>query len=99
MHNITFNSIVTIHNTWSYIQTNITHIKNKIKKHKNITLSDEEFEYSKRVFRSRKSKKDRQYNGLKKKDKQRSTKNTQKTNGRATRTPLTTGVNPCASEG
>jgi hypothetical protein len=58
-----------------------------------------EFEYSKRVFRSRKSKKDRQYNGLKKKDKQRSTKNTQKTNGRATRTPLTTGVNPCAPEG
>jgi hypothetical protein len=34
MHNITFNSIVTIHNTWSYIQTNITHIKNKIKNHK-----------------------------------------------------------------
>ena len=34
---------------------------------------------------------DRQNNGQKKKDKQRSTKHTQKTKDRATRTPLKTG--------
>ena len=36
----------------------------------------------------RKSKKNRQHNGQKKKDKQRSTKHTYKTNDRVTRTPL-----------
>jgi hypothetical protein len=39
----------------------------------------------------RKSKKDRQYNGQKKKDKQPSTKHTHKTKDRVTRTPLKTG--------
>jgi hypothetical protein len=37
-------------------------------------MAHEKFEDIKGVIRSRKSKKDRQYNGQKKKDKQRSTK-------------------------
>jgi hypothetical protein len=37
--------------------------------------------------------KDRQHNGQKKKDKQRSTKHTHKTKDRLTQTPLKTGVN------
>ena len=51
----------------------------------------EEFEVTKRVLKILKSKKDRQYNGQKKKDKQRSTKHTHKTKDRGTRTPLKTG--------
>ena len=39
----------------------------------------------------RKSKKDRQQNGQKKKDKQQSTKHTHKTKDQVTRTPLKTG--------
>ena len=44
-------------------------------------------------------KNNRQYNGQKKKDKQRSTKHTHKTKERVTRTPLKPGVNPGAPEG
>ena len=47
--------------------------------------------YAKGVIRIRKSKKNRQHNGQKKKYKQRSTKHTHKTNVRITRTPLKTG--------
>ena len=47
---------------------------------------EEMFEDTKGVIRNHKSKKDRQHNGLKKKDKQRYI--TQKTIDRATRTPL-----------
>ena len=50
----------------------------------------EEFEDTKGVIRFRKLKKDRQHNGQKKKDKQRSTKHTYKTKDRVTRTPLKT---------
>ena len=45
---------------------------------------------TKEVIRIRKSKKDRQDNDQKKKDKQRSTKHTQKTKDQVTRTPLKT---------
>ena len=45
------------------------------------------------VIRIRISKKNRQHNGQKKKDKQRSTKHTHKTKDQVTRTPLKTGVN------
>jgi len=47
----------------------------------------EEFEDTKGVIKIRKSK-DRQHNGQKKKDKQRSTKHTHKAKDRVTRTPL-----------
>jgi hypothetical protein len=57
----------------------------------------EEFEDTKWVIRIRKSKKDRQHNDKKKKDKQRSTKHTHKIKDRVTRTPLKTGVNSGAS--
>ena len=50
----------------------------------------EEFEDTKRVIRIRKSQKDRQHNGQKKKDKQLSTNHTHKTKDRVTRTPLKT---------
>ena len=40
-----------------------------------------------------KSKMDKQHNDQKKKDKQRSTKHTQKTKDRVTRTPLKVGLN------
>ena len=62
----------------------------------------EEFEDTKRMFRIRKWKKNRQHNGQKKKvqkDKQRSTKHTYKTKDRVTRTPPTTGVNSGTLEG
>jgi hypothetical protein len=49
----------------------------------------EEFEGTKGVIRIRISKKDRQHNGQK--DKQRSTKHTYKTKDRVTQTPLKTG--------
>ena len=52
----------------------------------------EEFEDTKGVIRICKSKKDRQHNGQKKKDTQRSTKHTHKTKDRATRTPLKTTI-------
>ena len=56
-----------------------------------ILLNNEDLEDTKRVFRIRKSKKNRQHNGQKKKDK-RTNNNlqniTQKTKDRATRTPL-----------
>jgi hypothetical protein len=58
-----------------------------------------EFEDTKGVIRIRISKKDRQHNGQKKNDKQRSTKHTHKTKDRITRTPLKPGVNSGASEG
>jgi hypothetical protein len=53
----------------------------------------EGFEDTKRVIRIRKSKKNRQHNGQKKrsKDKQRSIKHTHKTKDRVTRTPQKTG--------
>jgi len=57
----------------------------------------EEFEDTKEVIRVRKSKKDRQQNGQK--DKQRSTKHTHKTKDRVTRTPLSAWVNSGALEG
>ena len=50
----------------------------------------EETEDTTRIIRIRKSMKDRQHNGQKKKDKQRSTKHTRKTKDRVTRTPLKT---------
>jgi len=52
------------------------------------TTEKEEFEDPKGVIRIRKSKKDRQHNGQNKKDKQRSTRHTHKTEDRVTRTPL-----------
>ena len=63
---------------------------------------EEEFEDTKGVIRSRKSKKERQHNGQKKKEKgaNNDLKNTtQKTKELATQTPLKTGVNSCAPEG
>jgi hypothetical protein len=51
----------------------------------------EEFENTKGVIRIRKSKKDRQHNGQKKKNKQRSTKHSHKTKDRATQIPLKIG--------
>jgi len=59
----------------------------------------EEFEDTKGVIRIRISKKNRQHNSQKKKDKQRSTKHTYKTKDRITRTPLEPGVNSGAPEG
>ena len=56
----------------------------------------EEFE---RVIRICKPKKTRQHNGLKKKDKQRSTNRTHKTKDRVTRTHLKPWVNSGAPEG
>jgi hypothetical protein len=53
-----------------------------------VELSLEEFEYTKGAIRIRISKKNKQHNGQKKKDKQRSTKYTYKTKDRVTRTPL-----------
>ena len=57
-------------------------------------LHIEEFEDTKGVIRIRKSKKNRQYNGQKKRDKRtkRSTKHTSKTTDRVARTPLSTQV-------
>ena len=57
-------------------------------------MQNGEFEDTKGVIRIRISK-DRQYNGQKKKDKQRSAKNTLKTKDRATRTPLKTRGDLC----
>ena len=54
-------------------------------------MSVRRVEDTKRATRINKSKKDRQLNGQKKKDKQRSTKHTHKTKDRVTRTPLKTG--------
>ena len=51
----------------------------------------EGFEDTIEVIRIRKSKKDRQHNDQKKKDKQRSTKHAYKTKDRVTRTPLKIG--------
>jgi peptidyl-tRNA hydrolase len=64
-----------------------------------LSINNEEFEDTKGVIRIRISKKDTQHNGQKKKDKQRSTKQTHKTKDGVTRTPLKTGVNSCAPEG
>jgi hypothetical protein len=52
-----------------------------------------EFEDTKGVIIIRISKKNRQHNGQKKNDKQRSTKHAHKTKDRVTRTPLKPGVN------
>ena len=49
------------------------------------------FEDSKGVIRIRKSSKNRQHNGQKKKDKQRSTRHAHKTKDRVTQTPLKFG--------
>jgi hypothetical protein len=60
------------------------------------------FEDTKGVIRIRKSKKDRQHNGQKKKDKRTNNdlqNTTHKPKDRATRTPLKTGVNLGAPEG
>jgi len=54
----------------------------------------ERFEDTKGVIRIRISKKNRQHNDQKKKDKQRSTKHTHKTKARVTRTPLKTWGEP-----
>ena len=54
--------------------------------------------YQREVIMFRKSKKDRQHNNKKKKNKQPSTKHTHKTKDRVTRTPLKTGVNSDAPE-
>jgi hypothetical protein len=54
------------------------------------TKGQEEFEDTKGVIWIRISKKNRQHNDQKKKDKQRSTKHTHKTKDRVTRTPLKT---------
>ena len=59
----------------------------------------EELEDTKGVIIIRISKMNRQHNGRKIRDKQRSTKLTYKTKDRVTRTPLKTGVNSCAPEG
>jgi len=56
-----------------------------------LVQSDEEFEDTKEAIRIRISKKNRQHNGQKKKDKQRSTKHTYITKDRVTRTPQKTG--------
>jgi hypothetical protein len=56
----------------------------------NDILLQEEFKDTKGVTRSRKSK-NRQHNGQEKKDKQRSTKHTNKIKDRVSRTPLKTG--------
>jgi hypothetical protein len=53
------------------------------------SVNQEEFEDTKDVIKIRKWK-DRQHNGQKKKDKQRSTKHAHKIKDRATRTPLKT---------
>ena len=58
---------------------------------KGVYSNQEEFEDTKGVMRIHKSKNNRQNNGQKKKDKQRSTKHTHKTKDRVTRTPLKTG--------
>ena len=50
-----------------------------------------EFEDTKGVISIPKSKKDRQHDGQKKKDKQQSTKHTHKTKDQVTRTPLKIG--------
>jgi hypothetical protein len=76
------------------IKVLLLHIK---KKQYNIhvceRILEEGFKDTKGVIRIRKSKKDRQHNGQKKRDKQRSTKDTHKTKDRVTPTPLYTGVN------
>ena len=63
----------------------------------------EKFEGSTGLFRIRKSKKDRHYNGQKKKDKRTNgdlQSNTYKTKDRVTRTPLkTVGMNSCVPRG
>jgi len=64
----------------------------------NKNLLEEEFE-DKGVIIIRISKKNRQNRGQKKKDKQRSAKQTHKTTDRVTRTPLKSGVNSGAPEG
>jgi hypothetical protein len=61
-------------------------------------MAREEFEDTKEVIRIRISK-DRQHNGQKKKYKQRSTKHTNKTKDRVTRTPLKTRVDSGTPEG
>ena len=54
-------------------------------------MEREELEDTKGIIRIRKSKKDTQHNGQKKKEKQRSTKHTHNTRDRVTQTPLNTG--------
>ena len=59
-----------------------------------MTKRQNKFEDTKGVIRSRESKKDRQHNSQKEKEQkdiQRSTKHSQKTKDRVTRTPLKTG--------
>ena len=60
-------------------------------------FNQEEFEDTKGVIRICISKKKRQHNGQKKKDKQRFTKHTYKTKDRVTRTPLKTVDQPGCS--
>ena len=60
---------------------------------------NEMFENTKGVIRIRKSKKDRQHNDQKKKDKQRSTKHTYETKDRVTRTQIKTGMSSGAPKG
>ena len=67
--------------------------------HPVIREGKKEFEVTKGVIKIRKSKKNRQHNGQKQKDKHRSTKHTHKTKDRVTRTPLKPGMNSGAPEG
>ena len=70
---------------------------NKIRN--NLQQSKDEFSDTKGEIRIRKSQKDRQHNGQKKKEKrtkQRSTTHINKTKDRVTRTPQKTAVNPGA---
>ena len=63
-----------------------------------IFFCQKDFEDTKGVIRIRKSK-DRQHNGQKKKDKQRSTKHTHRKNDRVTQISLKLAVNSYALEG
>ena len=62
-------------------------------------FTEEECEDTKMLIRIRRSKKDRQYNGQEKKDKQPATKDTHKTKDRVARTPIKTVLNSGAPEG
>ena len=57
------------------------------------SVTSEEFEETEGIIRIRNSKKNRQHNGEKKGDEQRSTEHRHKTKDRVTRTSLKTGVN------
>jgi hypothetical protein len=76
--------------TYLYACYEIINKRLYILQHNNAYLSFLEFKDIKGVIRIRKSKKNRQHNGQKKKNKQRLTKHTHKTKDRVTRIPLKT---------